>query len=113
MGLAEKMDIGSIINKKLNAASYIYRFTLNAEISKVKCLTASDAEVFEFIAKKDAKITEKPIKDLDFPEEAKIGGIIRGDIGYVAHGYTLIQEGDKVVVFTLPSGIKKLEKFFK
>ncbi|MCD6355158.1 MAG: Trk system potassium transporter TrkA [Prolixibacteraceae bacterium] len=113
MGLAEDMDIGSIINKKLNAASYIYRFTLNAEISKVKCLTASDAEVFEFIAKPDAKITKNPIKDLGFPEEAKIGGIIRGDAGFVAHGDTLVRENDKVVVFTLPSGIKKIEKFFK
>ena len=62
MGLAENMNIGSIINKKLIAASYIYRFTLNAAISKVKCLTASDAEVFEFIAKPNAKITQKPIK---------------------------------------------------
>ncbi len=113
MSLAESMNIGSIVNKKLIAASYIYRFTLNAAISKVKCLTASDAEVFEFIAKADAKITQKPIKDLDFPEEAKIGGIIRGDDGFIAHGDTQIQEGDKVVVFTLPSGIRKLEKFFK
>ena len=113
MGLAENMDIGSIINKKLIAASYIYRFTLNAAISKVKCLTASDAEVFEFIAKANAKITQKPLKDLDFPDEAKVGGIIRGDDSYVADGETLIREGDKVVVFTLPSGIKKLEKFFQ
>ncbi len=113
MGLAESMDIGSIINKKLIAASYIYRFTLNAEISKVKCLTASDAEVFEFIAKPDAKITQRAIKFLDFPEEAKIGGVIRGNNAFVANGDTEIIEGDKVVVFTLPSGIKKLEKFFK
>ena len=113
MGLAENMNIGSIINKKLIAASYIYRFTLNAAISKVKCLTASDAEVFEFIAKSNAKITQKPVKDLGFPDEAKIGGIIRGDKSYIANGDTEVQEGDKVVVFTLPSGIKKLEKFFK
>ncbi|WP_297091665.1 Trk system potassium transporter TrkA [uncultured Draconibacterium sp.] len=113
MNLADNMDIGSIFNKKLIAAGYIYRFTLNAEISKVKCLTASDAEVFEFIAKPGARITQKPIKDLDFPTEAKIGGVIRGNMGYIAHGYTQIQEGDKVVVFTLPSGIKKLERFFK
>lgn len=113
MNLAEQMDIGTIVNKKLNAASYIYRFTLNAAISKVKCLTASDAEVFEFIAKAGARITEKPVKDLDFPGEAKIGGIIRGNNGHIAHGETQIQEGDKVVVFTLPSGIKKLERFFK
>jgi len=113
MGLAEQMDIGTIVNKKLIAASYIYRFTLNAAISKVKCLTASDAEVFEFIAKSSAKITQKPIKELDFPCEAKIGGIIRGNNVYIANGDTQIQEGDKVVVFTLPSGIVKLEKFFK
>jgi trk system potassium uptake protein len=113
MGLADNMDIGTIVNKKLNAASYIYRFTLNAEISKVKCLTASDAEVFEFIAKSGAKITQRPIKNLDFPEEAKIGGIIRGNNAFIAHGDTEILEGDKVVVFTLPAGIKKLEKFFK
>ena len=113
MGLAEKMDIGAVINKKLNAASYIYKFTLNAAISKVKCLTASDAEVFEFIAKHDTKITDKPLKYIDFPEEAVIGGYIRGEQGYIANGDTLIQQGDKVVVFTLPSGIKKLEKFFK
>jgi trk system potassium uptake protein TrkA len=113
MGLAEKMDIGSVVNKKLNAASYIYKFTLNAAISKVKCLTASDAEVFEFIAKAGAKIIDKPLKSLDFPEEAVIGGYIRGDNGYIANGNTVIHEGDKVVVFTLPSGIKKLEKFFK
>ena len=113
MQLADSADIGSIVNKKLIAASYIYRFTLNAEISKVKCLTASEAEVFEFIAKPGAKITQKPIKDLDFPCESKIGGIIRNNMGYIAHGYTHIQEGDKVVVFTLPSGIRKIEKFFK
>ncbi len=113
MKLADNTGIGSIINKKLIAASYIYRFTLNAEISKVKCLTASEAEVFEFIAKPGAKITLKPVKDIGFPAEAKIGGVIRGNMGYIAHGYTQVQEGDKVVVFTLPSGIKKIEKFFK
>lgn len=112
-GLAESMDIGSLVNKKLNAASYIYKYTLNAEIAKVKCLTASDAEVFEFIAKPNAKITEKAIQYLDFPEEAVIGGYIRGENGHIANNHTQIMPGDKVVVFTLPSGIKKLEKFFK
>ncbi len=110
---AEGMDIGAIVNKKLIAASYIYRFTLNAEISNVKCLTSSDAEVFEFIAKPGTRITQRLVRELDFPKEAKLGGIIRGEQGFVASGNTQIQEGDKVVVFTLPSGIKKLEKFFK
>ena len=113
MDTAESMDIGSLINKKLIAASYIYRFTLNAEIANVKCLTASEAEVFEFIVKPNAKITLKPVKYLGLPEESKIGGYIRGEQGFVADGDTEIEAGDRVAVFTLPSGIKKLEKFFK
>ncbi len=113
MSTAEEMNIGALINKKLIAASYIFRFTLNAEISNVKCLTSSDAEVFEFIAKSGTKITQKPIKNLNFPDEAKIGGIIRGEFSQVADGNLQVQEGDKVVVFSLPSGIRKLEKFFK
>ena len=76
------------MNKKLIAASYIYRFTLSAAISKVKCLTSSDAEVFEFIAKNNTRIVQKTIMELDFPDEAKIGGIIRGEDGYIAHGNT-------------------------
>jgi len=110
---AKSLDIGTVINKKLIAASYIYRFTLNAEISTVKCLTSSDAEVFEFIAKPGSRIVQKPIRDLDFPNEAKIGGIVRGENGIIAHGNIHIQPEDRVVVFTLPSGIRKLEKFFK
>jgi len=113
MPTAEEMDIGCIINKKLIAASYIYRFTLSAEISNVKCLTSTDAEVFEFIAKPGTRITLKSLNDLNLPNDVKVGGIIRGEAGYVANGDLQIREGDKVVVFALPSGIKKLEKYFK
>jgi trk system potassium uptake protein TrkA len=113
MNIAENMGIGSLINKKLLAASYIYKYTVGADVANAKCLTASDAEVFEFVVKKECKITEKPLKDISFPDDAKIGGIIRNGKGFVATGDSTIQEGDLVVVFTLPSGIKKLEKFFK
>lgn len=113
MPTAEGLDIGSIINKKLIAASYIFRFTLNAEISNVKCLTSTDAEVFEFVAKPGTRIISKPIGELNLPVESKIGGIIRGEDGYVARNDMRIEVGDKVVVFALPSGIRKLEKFFK
>ena len=113
MGIAESMGIGSLINKKLLAASYIYKYTVRATVAHVKCLTASEAEVFEFVVKPDSKIIGTPLKDTDFPEDAKIGGIVRGSQGYVATGDTVIKEGDLVVVFTMPSAIKKLEKFFK
>ena len=111
--MAEGMGIGSIINKKLLAASYIYKYTVGTSVSHVKCLTASDAEVFEFIIKAESKLTQKPICELDFPEDIIIGGIVRGNSGFVATGDTQIKVGDLVVILTKTTSINKLEKFFK
>ena len=110
---AEKIGIGGVINKKLLAASYIYRYTMNAEVIHVKCLTATDAEALEFIAREGSKVTKCILRDLDFPKEATIGGYIRHDQGFIASGSTQIHPGDKVVVFTRPAALKKLSKYFK
>ncbi|MDQ2178190.1 Trk system potassium transporter TrkA [Marinifilum sp. D714] len=111
--LADNIGVGTMINKKLLAASYIYRFTMDADVQHCKWLTVSEAEVMELTAKKGSKITKAALKDLDFPDDANIGGIIRDNDSIIATGDTQIMADDKVVVFTLPSAIKKVEKFFK
>lgn len=113
ISLAEQVGIGSVINKKYIAASFIYRYSMNSEISSVKCLSSTDAEAVEVIVKKGSKVTQSLVKDLDFPYDAIIGGVIRGEHGFIAKGDTQIKEGDKVVVFVLPSAIKKIDKFFR
>lgn len=110
--LASNLGIGTLINKKMIAASYIYRHTMATKVEQFKCLTTSDAEVFELTAQKNSKITKKKIKDLSLPKEANIGGIIRGEETIIAGGEDQIMPGDKVVVFTLPTAIRKLEKYF-
>jgi trk system potassium uptake protein TrkA len=111
--MAEEIGIGSIINKKLLAASYIYKYTIGRFVENVKCLTASDAEVFEFQIKSDSKITQKPLKDLCLPVDIIICGIIRNNAGFVATGETQIKTGDLVVVLTLSSSMDKLDKYFR
>jgi trk system potassium uptake protein TrkA len=76
-------------------------------------LEGIDADIMEYVVQPNSLITKKPIKDLGFPREAIIGGIIRGEESMIAVGDTKIQNGDKVVVFSLPGGVKKTEKFFK
>lgn len=113
ISLAEQVGIGSVINKKFIAASFIYRFSMNSEISNIRCLTATEAEVVEVIAHSGSKATRKLVKDLDFPKNARIGGIVRDEQGFIATGETQIREGDKIVIFALPQAIKKIDKFFK
>lgn len=110
--LAESMGIDTVINKKLITASRIFRYTMSTEVSAIKCLTGSDAEVLEFIVKPNSPVTKGKIKDITFPKDAIIGGVVRGDSSYIATGLTEIKAFDRVVVFALPSAINKVGKFF-
>jgi trk system potassium uptake protein TrkA len=110
--LAESMGIDTVINKKLITASRIFRYTMSTEVSAIKCLTGSEAEVLEFIVKPDSAVTKGKVKDIHFPKDAIIGGVVRGDSSYIAKGDTEIKAYDRVVVFALPSAINKVGKFF-
>ena len=112
INLAENMGIDTIINKKLITASNIFRFTMNTDVQAIKCLTGCDAEVLEFIVKPNSPATKAAIKDLEFPDDAIIGGIVRGDNTLIATGNMEIKAYDRVVVFALPSAISKIGKFF-
>jgi len=110
--LAENLDIGMIINKKLIAASHIYQMMLDADVTNVKSLTFADAEVAEFKVAPDARITKRLVKDLKLPENISLGGLVRNKKGMMIYGNTQIQENDHVVVFCPSSSIKHIEKFF-
>ena len=112
IGMAESLDISTVINKKMIAASHIYQMMLDADVSNVKCLTFANADVAEFTVPAGAKITKHFIKDLGLPKGTTIGGMIRNGEGVLVTGDTLIQPGDHVVVFCLSMMIKKIEKFF-
>lgn len=112
IGMAESLDIGTVINKKMIAASHIYQMMLDADVSNVKCLTFANADVAEFTVPENAKITKNKVKDLGLPKGTTIGGLIRNGEGILVTGDTLIQAGDHVVVFCLSMMIKKIEKYF-
>ena len=112
IGMAESLDIGTVINKKMIAASHIYQMMLDADVSNVKCLTFANADVAEFTVKADSKITKHLIKDLGLPKGTTIGGMIRNGEGILVTGDTLVRAGDHVVVFCLSMMIKKIEKYF-
>ena len=112
IGMAESLDIGTVINKKMIAASHIYQMMLDADVSNVKCLTFANADVAEFTVKEGSKITKHKVKDIGLPKGTTIGGMIRNGEGILVTGDTQIQAGDHIVLFCLSMMIKKIEKFF-
>jgi trk system potassium uptake protein TrkA len=112
INLAENTGIDTIINKKISAASRIFRHTTNPNVTQVKCMTGTDAEVLEFNVPANSKITKGTLRSLDFPKDAIVGGGTRDGVPFIATGDTIINANDKVVVFTLPSAYERLSKYF-
>lgn len=111
--LAESMGVDAVINKKLITAGRIFKFTLSNKVRFIKYMSGTNAEILEFIVAPDTKITKVPLKDMGFPRNAIIGGIIRGNESFIAVGDTQIQAYDRVAVFALPEAVKDVDKFFK
>ena len=112
INLAENTGIDTIINKKISAASRIFRHTVSPIITQVKYMAGTDAEVLELIVPENSKITKGTLRSIDFPKDAIVGGGTRDGVPYIATGDTIIHANDKVVVFTLPTAYEKLNKFF-
>ncbi|MBF0576450.1 Trk system potassium transporter TrkA [Dysgonomonas sp. GY617] len=112
ISMAENLDIGSIINKKLITVSNIYRFLLNADVSNVKSLTFANADVAEIIARPNSIITKKEIKRLSLPNNVTLGGLIRNGEPMLIDGDTQVEPYDNVVVFCLDDALRNAEKLF-
>ena len=111
--MAEGLDIGSVLNKKTIAASYIYQMLLDDSVLNVRNLTSADAEIVEFMAEEGSRITQRKIKDMNLPNDTNIGAIVRAGEAILVNGDTQILPKDMVVVFCKNHAIRQLEKFFQ
>lgn len=112
ISMAENLDIGSIINKKLITVSNIYRFLLNADVSSIKSLTFANADVAEIVVRPNSPITKKEIKRLSLPGNVTLGGLIRNGEPMLIDGDTQVEPYDNVVLFCLDDALRHAEKFF-
>ena len=110
--LAEGMGVDAVINKKIITAGRIFRFTMSTKVRTVKVINGSDAEVIEYIVNPGSPVTKAPLKDLNLPKDAVVGGIIRGSDAIIAVGDTQIKPYDRAVIFALPTALGRIEKFF-
>ncbi len=110
--ISQDIGIDTIINKKLITASYIARFIVKGDAVSSKWLSGTNAEVLELMVGKWSPATRKPIGELDIPQGATIGGIIRGRETLLPSRELQLKQDDKVVIFTLPKAMAQMAKLF-
>jgi trk system potassium uptake protein TrkA len=123
ISMAEKLDIGTIINKKMIAAGRIYQMMLETDAHNVKCLTIANADVAEIVVQENSVACAKPVSELRLPSGVTLGGYVRvgngsdgekvyQEQGDLVYGNTQLQPGDRVVVFCKSGLIKQMDRYF-
>lgn len=112
IGLAAELGIDACISPRLAAAAAILKFVRRGEVISLTAVEGSNSEVLEMEISKDSGLAGIPLKDLHFPRGAIIGAIVRGTDYQIPDGSSLLEKGDRVVIFTLPEALQKVERFF-
>ena len=110
--MAQNLNIGSTVNRKLLTASAIYQMLLDADKTNAKCYSLVDAEVADIVAQPGSKITQRQICDLSLPRDITLGGLVRHGVGMTVTGQTRIEPGDHVIVICRDERIRAVEKLF-
>ena len=111
--LAYRLDVGTLINKKLLAAGYIYRTLLGQDTGQVTCLSlVNNAEVIELVARRDSHIVGRRISDLKLPANMTFGGMMRNGRPCMIDGNTIFEPYDHVVIFYHDLTINTLKELF-
>ncbi len=111
--LMAPLGIDAFINPRATTVSSILRHIRHGSVRKVYSVGDAEAEVIEAQVMGTSPLSGELVRDIDWPEGAMIGAVIkRGEI-LVPKGDTRIEEGDVLVVFALSSDIPMIEKLFQ
>ncbi len=108
--IANSIGIDAVISPRLSAASAMLRFIRKGGVLSAGTLRDNEAEAIEVLAQATSSIVNRPIYQLNFPKDAIITAIIRGDETIIPQGNDMIIPGDRVIIFTLSHAIRKVEK---
>ena len=111
--ISQHIGIDTIINKRLIAANNIFRYVKKGKVEAITSLHGVDAEIIEYIIQHESVLTRKPLRQVPFPKNALIAGVIRGDESIIPNGDFQVALGDKVIVLGLTNTLQKLDDLFR
>lgn len=110
--LAYRLDIGTLINKKLLAAGHIYRMLLGQSMGSIVFLSMVNAEVAELVVGRNSPLVGKRVKDLRLPKQMTLGGMLHNGVPKMVDGNTVISEHDLMIVFYHDVSLDNLRRLF-
>ncbi|MBF0211165.1 MAG: Trk system potassium transporter TrkA [Desulfamplus sp.] len=108
--LMSAIGLKKVVSPRLSAISSILHNVRKGKILSVISLLQEDAEIIEAMALETSAIVDKPLKKISFPKGAILILIIRDDFIMIPTGDSVVNHGDKIIIFATKQAIPKVEK---
>lgn len=112
VNIIEQLGIEHAINPILITASGIMRNIYGGKILSIAMLLGGQAEVLEIIVDENSRVVNKPLYSIGLPEGIIVGSIVKNGKVIIPDGNTVIEPGNRVVVFCLKEETHRLEEYF-
>jgi trk system potassium uptake protein TrkA len=107
------LGIDRAISPRIICANRILRFVRSSSVSAIAVIGEGRAEVLELEAHFREKRDSHKVKNLGLPEGTVIGALVRGNGVIIPRGETVVEEGDHVILLTLPENMDRLDSMFR
>lgn len=109
--LMEQVGVDVVFSPRLVTAGAILRQVRREEIVAVTLLEGAKAEAIEVDLRAGSRIIGKPLKDIKFPRRVLVGAVVRNGATFIPNGKSVLEAGDRIVLFTLPDHAAKILDF--
>jgi len=110
--VVESVGVDVALSPRRMIASAILRFVRAGSVVNAAVLDKSAGEALEFAVKSSCPVCGHRLSEIDFPQGAIVGALVRADEVSIPGGRTELADGDIAVVFALPHAIRGVEKLF-
>jgi len=108
--LMSMIGLEQVVSPRLSAINTIIQHIRRGKVLSIKSIKDEQAEIMEAVALETSDIVGKPIKEISMPKGTLVTGIIRNDSVIIPTGESVIEPGDRIIIFAKSQAIPKIEK---
>ena len=110
--LTPSLGVDVIVGPRGITVSSILHHVRRGRIHSVHTLRDNFGELIEAEAVETSGLVGKPLREADLLPDAIVGAIVRGNAVIVPRGDTVVEEGDRIVIFARSMAVRDVEKLF-
>ncbi len=111
--LANSLGIEAVLSPRLITADAILKCVRGGNVLSLTTIADGKAEIMEALVREGSVLIGKKLFEVELPKKSLVGAIIRDEDVVIPSGRDEIQQGDKLIVFTLKDSIKQVEKLLQ